>query len=124
MNKILIGVGILLIILSLTLPANSAQSKEYWIDGNRELLVFVGDPVTTRTVVGKLTTFGTQRIKLMHKKSGYGLYAFHLKGLEVKNDRGQMIVVDTHGFFIAKKSWIRSSEYKIKTSLKHKTKEQ
>ena len=122
MNKLLIGVGLFFIILSLTLPANGAPNKQYWIDDGREVLAFIGDPDSLQTVVAKLTTFGKQKINLMHKKSGPGLYAFNLKGLEVKDELGQMIVIDMNGFFVAKKRWVRASKYKVKTSLKGETK--
>lgn len=118
--KHFIGAGIFLIILSLTLPSYGAQKREYWIDGGREVLAFIGDPGSNQTLVVKLTLGEKQKVKLFHKKSGPGLYAFDIYGLVVKNN-DDLSVLHMHGFFIAKKSWVRSTEWKEKISMKYKT---
>jgi hypothetical protein len=121
MKSILIGVAITLLILSMSVTSHGAKTTEYWIDAGREVLVFIGDPGTTETTTVKFKIGQKQIIRLMHKKSGYGLYAFHLRGLVIQDEYGEKKVIDSDGFFIAKKSWLRSTAWKKKTSLKHKT---
>jgi hypothetical protein len=93
----------------------------YWIDGGREVLAFVGDSGSSAVVPVKFKIANKQKIELMHKKSGPGLYAFYLHGLVVKDENGENKILTTDGFFIAKKRWLRTTFYKEKKSLKHQT---
>lgn len=94
----------------------------YWIDGNKTMLAFIGDPNSLKLTPVKFTTSKTQTIKLLHKKSGPGLWAFKLPGLVVKDSFGRERVVMNNGYILVKRRWIRSSEWKKKISLKYKTK--
>lgn len=102
--------------------AHAAQNKDYWIDSDREVLTFIGDPTSLKTVVVKFKTSRKQKIRLIHKKSGPGLYAFNLYGLYVMDSNGKETVIRLQGMFVAKKRWLRTTNWKPKTSLKHKTK--
>ena len=123
-GEILKRLVILIICISLlTTPAFSKQNKikHYWIDKGVPLLVFIGDPHSLDLQMVRMTTYEKQEIKLFHKKSGPGLYAFYLPGLVYKDDFGNKQTITKNGWFIAKKRLVRGTEYKIKQSMKKKT---
>jgi len=107
----------------LTTPAFSKQkkTKHYWVDAGVTVLVFIGDPHSLDLQMVRMTTAEKQQIKLFHKRSGPGLYAFYLPGLVYKDDFGNKQITTKDGWFIAKKRLVRVSCYKIKSSLKAKT---
>ena len=115
---------ILIICISLlTTPAFSKQkkTKHYWVDAGVTVLVFIGDPHSLDLQMVRMTTAEKQQIKLFHKRSGPGLYAFYLPGLVYKDDFGNKQITTQEGWFIAKKRLVRVSYYKVKSSLKAKT---
>lgn len=117
--------GIIMIItlvslLSICGDAN-ARGDYYWIDANRSVLVFIGDPYSLNLETAKYTTYKKQRIKLFHKKSGPGIYAFDLEGLIIQGMFGKRFTVKEKGYFLAKKRYVRKNKYKKKASMKHKT---
>ncbi len=112
------------IIISITLSTvSSAKNKNetlYWIDGGITVLGFVGDPHSLKLIPIRFTTYEQQTIKLFHKKSGWGLYAFYLPDLVVRVSGGKSIIMDD-GYIIVKKRHIRSTAWKKKFSMKKKT---
>jgi len=98
-------------------PSKSSSKKEYWIDKDVTVLAFVdGDKIA------KFKTFERQRIKLLHKRSGGGQYAFHLYGLVVYDVLKQRKMLIDEGFFLYSKRKVRTFKYKRKIPMKYKTK--
>lgn len=115
---------ILIICISLfNAPAFSKQKKttNYWVGPGVTVLVFIGDPHSLDLQMVRMTTAEKQQIKLFHKRSGPGLYAFYLPGLVYKDDFGNKQTITKDGWFIAKKRLVRASRFKVKKSLKAKT---
>jgi len=121
---LLASLGIV-IFMVIYVTGSSAHHKNkrttYWIDGGITMLGFIGDPNTLKVTPVKFTTSKTQPIKLLHKKSGPGIWAFKLPGLEIKDSFGRERVVMNNGYILVKRRWIRTTVWKKKTSLKYKT---
>jgi len=115
---------ILIIIICFSLVTGSSaaykKKKVYWIDKGITVLAFIGDPHSLKLTPVRFKTYEKQVIKLFHKKSGPGIYAFYLPGLKVRDMFGGKRII-TNGYFMVKKRFIRSTEYKKKVSMKHKT---
>jgi hypothetical protein len=119
-------IGIMLVItlistLSICEDAH-AESGYFWIDKDAKVLIFIGDPHRLNLKVAKSITYEKQRVKLFHKKSGPGIYAFDLAGLIVRNMFGDRATIKDKGYFLAKKRQVSKKQYGKKTSMKHKTK--
>ena len=113
------------IIICLTLtPESNAGNKQkmYWVDANVSVLAFIGDPHTLDLIPVRMTTYEKQSIQFFHKDSGYGMRAFYLTNLIIKSEEGRRLVTD-NGYFLIKLRHVRISKYKMKTSLKRKSKE-
>jgi hypothetical protein len=116
---------ITIILFTLTIATFAYCSEEpeyYWIDANRRLLAFVGNPYARVVKPVIFVTSERQKIQLFHTDSGPGIYAFFLKGLKVYKDYGVKGTVSDDGFFLAKSKWIRREQYEEKKSLKLETK--
>lgn len=118
--KQIIGISIIVLLVSCLTLCGDASAKDhyYWINKNVTVLVFIGNPHGLEFEYERYTTSQSQRIKLFHKRSGYGIYAFHLTGLMIKGEDGP---VEKEGYFLVKKRHIRKDRYKIKQSMKLKT---
>ena len=84
-----------------------AGDKYYVIKPNVKVLAFIGDPGSLDTTPVSYVTAEKQVILLMHKRSGPGLYAFHLQGLLVKTDSGVPYSVDSTGFIVVKRKHVK-----------------
>ena len=113
--KKLICLFTLVVLLTISSTAIAADSGFYWIDENVTVLAFLGDHYSLNLHPTKYTTHRRQLIKLFHKRSGGGMYAFHLKGLVITKS-GKAITLRNKGYFLIKKNQIRKGYYKIKTS--------
>lgn len=107
------------IIISFPLFSNSSP-KIYWVDKDLTLLAFVGKPTSSSVTPKKIVTYEKQQIKLFHKKSGRGIYAFYLKGLITRDYLG-LKAIEPEGFFLVKRKNVRLSRYKKKVSKKYET---
>ena len=89
--------------------ADWAYARDYYyvIKPNVKVLAFIGDPGSLDTIPESYVTAEEQVVLLMHKKSGPGLYAFHLQGLLVKSDSGVPYSVDSTGFIVVKRRHVR-----------------
>ena len=116
---------IIIICFTLSTGSSAYNKKEriYWIDEGITVLVFIGNPHSLKLTPVKMTTYKKQVIKLFHKRSGPGVYAFYLPGFVSKDVFGKRSIVSDDGFFMVKRRFIRSTEYKKKISMKYKTKE-
>ena len=116
---------ITIIIICLALVTGSSaynkREKVYWIDKGITVLVFIGNPHSLKLTPVRMITYKKQVIKLFHKKSGPGIYAFYLPGFVSKDIFGRERIITYDGYFMVKRRFIRSTEYKKKISLKHKT---
>jgi hypothetical protein len=110
----------LAVLLIITLTAIAADSGLYWVDKNVTVLAFLGKPYSLNLDAVKYTTHQRQLIRLFHKRSGRGIYAFHLKGLVITKF-GKRVTVKNEGYFLVKKNQIRKGYYKTKTSMKYQT---
>jgi len=99
-----------------------AKKQTYWVDEGVTVLVFLGNIHSLDFKPVKFTMYEKQKIRLFHKKSGPGIYAFHLPGTTIKGHQGKKITVEEDGYFLAKVKDIRKHEFKNKSSLKRKTK--
>ena len=92
--------------------ANAAtKTKYYKISGDVTVLAFVG-PIGNRVVDPvKYTTAYAQVITILHKKSGPGLWAFHLPGLVAIDGTGQSFTVESEGYFVAKRRQVKPFKY-------------
>ena len=121
-------IAILCILTSISLlgfcdgSVHAAQTKEYWIDEGREVLAFIGDPSDLQVKPAKFKIAKTQKIRLIHKKSGPGVYAFDIKGVVILGENGRHHVIRVPGFIMVKAKYLRTTKYKKKESLKLKTK--
>ncbi len=102
-------IGIMIIItlvstLSLCEDVHAGQNY-YWMDANQSVLVFIGNPYSLNLETAKYITYKKQRIKLFHKKSGPGIYAFDLAGLIVHGTFGKGTIIRDKGYFLAKKKF-------------------
>jgi hypothetical protein len=79
-----------------------AKTKYYRIKKNTEVLVFLGVPGSNEVIPVKYTTARDQNIKLFHKRSGPGIYAFYLEDLLIKDGSTEK-VAKGQGYFLAKK---------------------
>jgi hypothetical protein len=111
----------IIIVICFPLSSANAKTKLYWIDKGITVLAFIGNPYSQNIIPIKLTSSKKQKIRLFHKKSGPGIYAFYLKGLSIKNKHGQIKTVTKRGFFLVKRSQTRLHEYKRKYSMKNRT---
>lgn len=125
MKKIITAV-VICFILAITNSCLSKTDEEqyYWIDKWVTVLGFVGDPNSLNFTPVKFITYRKQRIKLFHKKSGPGLYAFYLPNLLIQNEYGLENSVWRNGFFVVKKSQVRLHKYANKISLKYKSRKE
>lgn len=119
--KYLITAIVISLILSTGISAKKNDRTIYWIDGGRTMLAFIGNPNSLKLKPVKFTTSRMQTIKLLHKKSGPGIWAFKLPGLVIVDSFGQERFVMTNGYILVKKKWIRSTKWKKKVSLKYRT---
>ena len=112
------------IIICLTITTESQagnKQKTYWIDANVSVLAFIGDPNTLDLIPVRMTTYEKQVIQFFHGDSGYGVRAFYLPNLIIHSEEGRKVVTD-NGYFLIKLRHVKTFEYKIKSSLKRKTK--
>lgn len=114
----------IIVVICFLSPSVHAKTKFYWVDKGIIVLAFIGNPYSQNVIPIKLTSSKKQRIRLFHKKSGPGIYAFYLKGFSVKNSHGQIKTVTKKGFFLVKRSQTRLHEYRRKYSMKYKTKQE
>lgn len=97
---------LMLAIVCLYLSANAeAADKYYTIKNDVKVLAFLGDPNSRRCKPIRYITGIEQKIKLLHNRSGPGVYAFYLEGLLVKDEEG-FHVVEEQGYFLARKKYI------------------
>ena len=118
--KKLICLFTLVVLLTIGSTAIAEDSGFYWIDKNVTVLAFLGNLNSLNLHPVKYTTYNRQLIRLFHKRSGGGMYAFHLKGLVITKF-GKRITLRNKGYFLIKKNQIRKGYYKIKTSMKYQT---
>jgi hypothetical protein len=118
--KKLIYLFTLLVLLTIGSTAIAADSGFYWIDKNVTVLAFLGNRYSLNLHPVKYTTYQRQLIRLFHKRSGGGIYAFHLRGLIISKS-SRRVTLKQEGYFLVKKSQIRKGYYKIKTSMKYQT---
>jgi len=118
-------IGIMLIITFISTLSfcedASAESGYYWIDKDVKVLVFIGNPHSLNLQLEKSTTYERQLVKLFHKRSGPGIYAFDLAGLIVRNMFGNRATIKDRGYFLAKRRHVNKHQYKKKTSIKEQT---
>ena len=112
---------IMCFVLSTGSSAYNKKKKVYWIDKGVTVLAFIGNPHSLKLHPVRFTTYKKQVIKLFHKKSGPGIYAFYLPGFAAKDIFGGERIIPYDGYFMVKKRFIRSPEDKKKISMKHKT---
>lgn len=92
-------------ILSIGAPA-LASDTYYQIKKDIKVLAFIGDPNSRKCKPVRYTTAIDQKIKLLHKKSGPGVYAFYLEGLLVKGEDSMMSIINDQGYFLARTKYI------------------
>ncbi len=102
--------------------AVSKEDETYWIGANITVLTFLGNPHSHQLKPVKFTTAVKQKVKLFHKKSGRGIYAFYLMNLIVLDEEGKRKLVRANGYFLAKRRQVSTSYWLPKTSMKKKTK--
>lgn len=95
---------VLFILLSFTGTSMSAQL--YKIKGGTDILAFVGKPTSSNVKPVKYKIVRDQYVSLFHKRSGWGIYAFYLKGLKVYDERG-IYTTAPEGFFVIKKRMVK-----------------
>ncbi len=126
MKSTFIIIGIMLLTTLLTTPSCAEQPPSkysiFYMSKNVKVLAFIGHPSSLDVTPIRLESYANQKIHLIHKKSGPGVYAFSLLGFKYKTDKGYEVMRE-QGYFLISKYKIRKSKYKLKTSLKHKTKE-
>ena len=99
-----------------------AKKQIYWIDEGITVLAFLGDIYSADVKPVKFTMYEKQKIRLFHKKSGPGIYAFHLPGTVVKGYEGKKVTVEDDGYFLVKATIVRKNQFKTKQSMKRETK--
>lgn len=116
---IVIFLSILIIILtSNAVIANSGrfhrprEKYNYYIQpGITVLVYFDADPYTRcpesleRITIAK--EYGYQKVTLLHKHSGPGIYAFYVDGLIIENSENGVETVTRPGYFLAKKKYLK-----------------
>lgn len=84
-----------------------AADKVYIINPEVEVLGFLGDPGSLDVIPMKFVTAEKQLARLLHKRSGPGLYAFHIYGLVVKSGSGIPYAVASDGFFVIHRKHVK-----------------
>lgn len=116
---------ILMLIAISILMAGPAYAKKkqrvYFLDKGITVLTFIGKKDSLRVTPVKLTSYESQQLHLFHKKSGPGVYAFHLEGFVYKNKHGFRKVSQQEGYFMVRKRHLRVSRFYEKRSMKYKT---
>ena len=105
MRKLLIILLVGFIIL-ITNPTDAKTKKLFYtLPKGVQVLAFIGDPNKSAAHLEtiRLKSYENQRVILFHKKSGRGIWAFHLRGF-IHNDpvRGR-VEINSQGYFIVSK---------------------
>jgi len=114
--------AVLFAILGILTGGAMAKKQVYWIDKDMTVLAFLGDIHGLALEPVRFTMHEKQKIRLFHKRSGPGIYAFHLPGTIITGYDGEKIKVKANGYFLVKVKDIRKSEFRKKSSMKRGTK--
>lgn len=105
--RVVLGLFVLIIIMvAVWVDWAHADDTYYRIQKDVRVLAFLGDPGSSRCTTTKYVTAIDQTVRLLHKKSGPGVYAFHLEGLMVK-EGSIMSVIKEQGYFLARTKYIK-----------------
>lgn len=99
---------IIIAIFALTMQAanSTAAYRVYKVKANQSVLGFMGPIGSKQFVSIRLKTAKRQEVKLLHRRSGPGLYTFYVKELIVKNEEGNIFTIQQEGYFVARRSQI------------------
>jgi len=87
--------------------AHAKGYTHYVIEADVTVLAFVGPIGSLDTTPMKYVTAKRQVVKLLHKKSGPGIWAFHLYRVMVRDDQGNMTMLKEDGYFITKRKLVK-----------------
>jgi len=87
--------------------AFAGRHTHYVIDKDVTVLAFVGPLGSKKAEAVKYITAKRQVITLLHKRSGPGIWAFYLNKLMVRDEKGDMQILDVEGFFITKRRLVK-----------------
>ena len=113
--RYLLGASLIIVILIVvSVTSSSAESSLkgiYYISKNVKVLAFYGDPHSLNVTPLRLTSSERQKIRLFHKKSGPGIYAFYIEGFKYKTDDDYEVVREKGYFLISRRKVMRVSKY-------------
>ena len=111
MKKFLLTILIVLVVSTTGSLAESRPEGIYYISKNVKVLAFLGDPHSLNVTPLRLTSFEHQKIRLFHKKSGPGIYAFYIDGFRYKDGDDYEVVREKGYFLVSRRKVIKATKY-------------
>jgi hypothetical protein len=98
----------IMLCISLLAISSTALAKDqyYKIRKDVKVLAFIGDPASRHCKPIRYTIAFDQKIRLLHKRSGPGVYAFYIENLIVKSEYGVQAIKE-EGYFLARTRHIK-----------------
>jgi hypothetical protein len=116
-------IAILIPLLLLTINCEARKETAYWIDANVRVLGYVGKIGSRDWVPEVFHTYEVQQLKRVPNPDPvWGCRSFYLPGLVVKGVSGERLVIPFDGWIVVKKRHLRTTYWKLKESMKYKTK--